>query len=122
MYLIKEKTMVRKYDSVQLQNMIKKAYSWELIQYIQDLEDRVMDLENKNYHLKNEAELKDLTITDQQKKLNSVDYRFGSALQEWMSSKIKKEVEEHLHVNVEGYYEEYSGQRDHYHEATVSWN
>lgn len=114
--------MVRKYDAVQLQNMIKKAYSWELIQYIQDLEDRVMDIENKNYHLKNEADLKEQTITELQQKLNSVDYRFGSALQEWMSSKIEKEVREHLCVNVEGYYEEYSGQREHYHKAEISWD
>lgn len=114
--------MVRKYDSVQLQNMIKKNWSWELINYISDLENRVMDLENKSYHLENEIKIKDQTIADQQKTINSVDYRFGSALQEWMSSKIEKEVEEHLKVNVEGYYEEYSGQQDHYHGATVEWS
>lgn len=114
--------MVRKYDAVQLQNMIKKAYFWDLILYIQDLENRVMDLENKNYHLENEKKLQEQTIADQQHKLNGVDYRFGSALQEWLSSKIQKEVEEHLQVDVEGYYEEYSGQREHYHKAEVSWN
>lgn len=81
-----------------------------------------MDLENKNYHLKNEIDLKDQTIAEQQNKLNSVDYRFGSALQEWMSSKIEEEVREHLCVNVEGYYEEYSGQQEHYHQASIGWD
>lgn len=114
--------MIRKYDATQLQNMIKKAYSWELIQYIQDLEDRVMDLENKNYHLENEKKLQDQTIAEQQHKINSVDYRFGTALQEWLSFKIGQEVKEHLSIDVDGYYEEYSGQQDHYHKAEVNWN
>lgn len=101
--------------------MIKKAYSQEVIQYIQDLEDQVTDLQNKNSLLENKKKLLEQTITDQQCKLNSIDYRFGTALQEWLSSKIGQEVKEHPSIDVDGYYEEYSGQRDHYHKVEVDW-
>ena len=32
-----------------------------------------------------------------------------------IKSEIKDYIKEHLHISVDGYYEPYSGQRDHYH-------
>ncbi|MBR1526579.1 MAG: hypothetical protein IJ640_07965 [Prevotella sp.] len=35
---------------------------------------------------------------------------------------LKEYIQEHLNIDVDGYYEAYSGQREHYHRVTISFD
>lgn len=121
-----------------LSKMIKKAYKdslgkeiKELIKTIQTQRTKINELE---IH-KNELEQK---IENYNVQLNSPEYKVALAIKGMMRmeaintveshtpSIVKKQVMKHLDIKTEtkGYYEEYSGQTDHYHESSssVEWH
>lgn len=43
-------------------------------------------------------------------------------LKEEIINEIKDYIKEHLSIDVDGYYDSYSGQREHYHKVTISFD
>lgn len=121
-----------------LSKMIKKAYVdtlgkeiKELIETIDIQRTKIEELEIHNNQL--EQKIENYNI-----QLNSTEYKVALAIKGMMRmeaintveshtpSIVKKQVMKHLDIKTEtkGYYEEYSGQTDHYHESSssVEWH
>lgn len=112
----------------QLTEFVKKKYQSCFV-------DEVLSLYNE-VETKNKI-IEELTtkITSLETKINSPEFTLSEAFSHYFEAKgfdidtverrIRKEVKsavKRISVDVEGYYEEYSGQNDHYHKATVSLN
>lgn len=121
-----------------LSKAIKKAYVEqlgseikEMIQTIEAQRAMIQQLEDHQKELEHEVEVRDA-------QLKIPEHKVALAIKEMMRAEavntvesrtpsiVRKQVSKHLDVRVdtEGYYEEYSGQSEHYHEstATVEWH
>ncbi len=121
-----------------LSKAIKKAYveqlGSEIKKIIQTIESQCATIQQMVDHqkeLEQEVEVRNA-------QLKSPEHKVALAIKEMMHAEavntvesrtpsiVRKQVSKHLEINVdtEGYYEEYSGQSEHYHEstATVEWH
>lgn len=113
----------------QVESFIKKPYRPAFMMEVMDMYDEIEKLR---------TQVKDLTTEcdSLKQQVESPGYELAKAIEKYIDQTcvkdwqvpgiIHEEVDKYLRVNVstDGYYEEYSGQREHYHKSTaeVYWD
>ena len=86
-----------------------------------DLKDEVDQLKRKIAQLERDLKEARPAIAVAESMLQYIQQRQGSPLTVLdVRQQVREVIDKDLEVEVEGYYEEYSGQHEHYHRATVS--
>lgn len=120
-----------------LSKAIKKSYQGTLIPTIQGLMDTIESQRLKIETLTADNKILQNDISHQKELINSKEYRMALTIKEWIASIaestirnkvpsiVRKQVVNHLNVNVEteAEYDPYSGSRDPYYtsSADISW-
>lgn len=107
----------------ELQKFVKKNYQFVFVDEIIDLYKEI-ELKNKDLDVKqNLINCLSQKIQSLEEKLSSPEYALSEALGEYVKHITKDNIRtalDKLRIDVEGYYEPYSGQQEHYHKVKVS--
>lgn len=117
------------YTKEEFNKFIKKAYVDVISEHVLELQKKVQQLEEENNSLKTEVET---ARKNYDKANNSLAMEIGTKMMDWMKkctlsehevhNIVEEDVKRNLSVSTESEWVEYSGQGEHYHNTSCSWN